>query len=194
MILIRHAEPLEERRSQGESADPPLSERGRKQAEAVGEWLSKQPIDRVISSPALRARATAEPVARRMQIEVVVDPRLRDANAGADTYVPLEVDKARDAPAYQARIEAYRSSPLLAAISHRVNEALDEWASRCAGERVAVFCHGSVVNVFAARVLGLDRWTVLEPGYASAHRFMISRSGGRSVASLNETAYLASGV
>jgi hypothetical protein len=49
-----------------------------------------------------------------------------------------------------------------------------------------------VINVFAARVLGLGNAAFLEADYASAHRFLISRKGIRSVKSLNETAYLLS--
>ena len=73
-----------------------------------------------------------------------------------------------------------------------MNEALDDWTTRLRGGRLAVFCHGSVINVFAARVLGLSNAAFLEADYASAHRFLISRKGIRSVKSLNETAYLLS--
>jgi probable phosphoglycerate mutase len=73
-----------------------------------------------------------------------------------------------------------------------VNEALDDWTAQHRGERVAVFCHGSVVNVYAARVLGVADPVFLEAGFASGHRFLVSRDGTRSVRSLNETAYLCS--
>ena len=190
MILIRHAEPLEAKTDDGSPADPPLSAHGQQQALAVADWLLREPIHRVISSPALRARATAEALAQRVGLAIQVDDRLRDANAEADRYVPLELDKLRDPDSYRSRIEDYRHSPQLEKISDRVNHALDDWSARCAGERIAVFCHGSVVNVFASRVLGLESHAFLEAGYASAHRFMVSRKGVRSVCSLNETAYL----
>lgn len=190
MILVRHAEPIEQTTSDGSPADPPLSRAGEEQANAVASWLTQERLDRVISSPALRARATAEPVAERAGVEVLIDDRLCDANAGRASYVPLEAAKARDREGYQARIDSYLHSPQLERISQRVNQALGDWAERCAGERVAVFCHGSVVNVFAAGILGLDSFAFLEADYASGHRFLISRGGVRSVRSLNETAYL----
>jgi len=155
LILVRHAEPIEETRNDGSPADPPLSDRGRAQARAVADWLSLRGVDRVLSSPALRARQTARETARRAGLEISVEDRLCDANAQAD-----------------------------------VAEVLDEWTSRCRGERVAVFCHGSVVNVYASRVLGLESQAFLEADYASGHRFLISGTGVRSVLSLNETAYL----
>ena len=87
-------------------------------------------------------------------------------------------------------MEHYRTSSRLASIAERVNASLDEWAATTRGGRVAVFCHGSVVNAFAVRVLGLADAAFLEAGFASGHRFMVSSSGIRSVKSLNETAYL----
>ena len=190
LILIRHAEPVEEMRADLSPADPPLSERGQAEARAVADWLVPQAIDRIVSSPALRARQTAAEAARRLGLEVDVDERLRDANAEADRYTPLEVERARDPARYRARLEAYRSSTLLEGIAQRVDEALDEWTARCAGGRLAAFCHGSVVNAYAARILGLERRAFLEADYASAHRFLVSGGGLRSVKSLNETAYL----
>jgi len=190
LILIRHAEPIEETRTDGSPADPPLSDRGRIQARAVARWLSIRGVDRVLSSPALRARQTAEETARPSGLEIHVDARLRDANAFAHLYVPLEDQKARDPAGYRMRLDEYRDSPRLAEVAARVAEALDEWVTICRGERVAVFCHGSVVNVYASQVLGLERRAFLEADYASGHRFLVSQTGVRSVQSLNETAYL----
>jgi probable phosphoglycerate mutase len=192
LILVRHAEPVPGKESSGSSVDPSLSERGARQAADVAQWLARGALQRVISSPALRSRATALPCAQHAGLEIDVDDRLRDANAGRAEYVPLEADKARDPAAYRARVKGYLDSPKLADISGRVNEALDEWCAQCQGQRIAVFCHGSVINVFASRVLGLAPSAFLAAGYASGHRFMISSTGVRSVLSLNETAFLTS--
>lgn len=190
LILVRHAQPLEEARRDGLPADPPLSARGRSQADALARWLVGEGVDRLISSPALRARQTADAVAHRTGLAVEIDPRLRDANESDERYLPLELQKERDPAAYRARLAAYRDSPRLGAIADRVVEALDEWTLKARGERVGVFCHGSVINVYASRVLGLEIQAFLEADYASAHRFLVSSTGVRSVRSLNETAYL----
>jgi broad specificity phosphatase PhoE len=39
----------------------------------------------------------------------------------------------------------------------RVVNAIDEIASKHIGERVIVFCHGGVINAYAAEVLGLEK-------------------------------------
>lgn len=47
-----------------------------------------------------------------------------------------------------------------------------------------------MINVYLAAVLGLDRHLWFEPGYTSVNRIHASRSGTRSVATVNETAHL----
>ncbi len=190
LILIRHAHPLSEETKDRSPADPPLSRIGTQQARAVASWLARNPPDRLVSSPARRARDTAQVTALALSKDVAIDERLRDANPTRERYVTLEDERARDPKAYRRRLEDYASSRHLAEASVRVNAALDEWTAGHPGMRVAVFCHGSVVNVYAARVLGLAQLAFLQADYASTHRFMISRSAIRSVRSLNETAYL----
>lgn len=190
MILVRHAEPAALAEDDPRSTDPPLSALGVRQAEAVAEWLGRIGLDGVVSAPARRAFETAIVTARRLGLEIETDDGLRDAEEGTARYVPIERDRRRDREGYAARVHAYRTGDRLPEIAPRVHAALDAWVERYRGRRLAVFSHGSVVNVFAARVLGLPERAFLEAGYASGHRFMIAGSGVRSVRSLNETAYL----
>ncbi len=190
LILVRHAEPADLAPGDPSSADPPLSPRGTAQARAVADWLAPLAVDAIVSSPAARAHQTATPLAQRSGAPLHVDPRLRDALPAGGGYVPIERDRGRDPAAYRARLREYREGDRLAKMAPRIEAALDEWTARLRGGRLVVFCHGSVVNVFAARVLGLPPAAFLEAGYASGHRFLISSSGIRSVRSLNETAYL----
>ncbi|MCR9096010.1 MAG: histidine phosphatase family protein [bacterium] len=190
LILVRHAEPAIPEVGEVGPGDPPLGERGRNQAAQVAEWLARDALDRIVSSPARRARETAEATATRLGLEVVIDDRLRDAEPAGEAYVPIEVARERDPGSYRARMDAYRDASRLGSIAGRVNASLDEWAARHRGGRVAVFCHGSVVNAFAVRVLGLGDSGFLAPAFASGHRFLVASSGVRSVKSLNETAYL----
>jgi len=184
LILVRHAEPT------AAALDPPLSPRGQIQAREVAAWLARDGLAAIVSSPARRARETALATAEQAGLEVIVEDRLREAQPAADPYRSLEGIRAVDRAAYRARVEAYRDGSRWVGLAERVHPALDEWVSRARGGRLAVFAHGSIVNLFAARVLGLENAAFLEAGYASGHRFLISGSGVRSVRSLNETAYL----
>ena len=50
LLVIRHARPVAEIRSEGEgSADPPLSPLGVKQAEATAEFLKSQGVQHAVS-------------------------------------------------------------------------------------------------------------------------------------------------
>jgi 2,3-bisphosphoglycerate-dependent phosphoglycerate mutase len=58
------------------------------------------------------------------------------------------------------------------------------------GGSVAVVCHGGVINVYLAHILGIERPLWFEPKYTSIHRVLASRRGDRSLQALNETAHL----
>jgi phosphohistidine phosphatase SixA len=72
VIIVRHA-----KAEPGEiDALRPLSKKGRKRARELGEELVKRHPDAVVSSPLLRARETAEPIARAAGLELTIDDRL----------------------------------------------------------------------------------------------------------------------
>lgn len=85
LLLLRHGEtPLSVERRFSGLGDPELTPNGIAQAEAAAARLSREPygIQVVVSSPLKRARATAEIVAARLGLEVVVDEGLREADFG----------------------------------------------------------------------------------------------------------------
>jgi probable phosphoglycerate mutase len=81
--LLRHGETLQA--AQGYFAgdiDPPLTERGRAEADAVARIAPPLDLAALYVSPKLRARSTAEPVARACGLQPVVDERLREIAYG----------------------------------------------------------------------------------------------------------------
>ena len=66
LYIIRHGDPIYETDS--------LTERGKRQAEAVGKRLYDAKIDRIFSSPMGRAMETAEPACRMLGIEKNIEP------------------------------------------------------------------------------------------------------------------------
>jgi len=83
-ILVRHGATdwNREGRYQGQ-ADPPLNAEGLAQAEALASALASHPIQAVLSSDLQRARVSAERIARRHDVAVLLDERLREVNQGA---------------------------------------------------------------------------------------------------------------
>lgn len=191
LLLIRHALPVRIERADGSPADPPLSERGRRQARRVAAWLAAEPIDAVYTSPLRRARETAQPLAETLGVEAVPEAGVQEYDAGASSYVPLEELKAADPEAWRAAVQGGLYAGIdVAAFQRTVVAALEAIAARHPGQRVAVVCHGGVINAFAAHVLGVRRPLFFEPAYTSVSRFLAARSGERNVRTLNETAHL----
>ncbi len=72
LFLVRHAEA-----APGEpDALRPLTQAGRETARRLGERLKHERPEAVLSSPLLRARETAEPIARAAGVDAVPDERL----------------------------------------------------------------------------------------------------------------------
>ncbi len=65
----------------GRLAGFPLSERGHRMAERVVDALSDRPVTHVVASPLERARQTAQPLARRIGLEVQPEPRVVEAGS-----------------------------------------------------------------------------------------------------------------
>ncbi len=63
--------------------DPPLTDRGRAMAEAVARLAPSLRLEAIYVSPKLRARQTAEPVARAAGLEPIVEEGLREIAYGA---------------------------------------------------------------------------------------------------------------
>ncbi|MBI2863195.1 MAG: histidine phosphatase family protein [Chloroflexi bacterium] len=83
LILVRHGETVlnAEGRTQGTS-DSELSETGVLQAKLLGYSLSGEKVDAVYASDLKRAVATAKEIARSHDLEVQIDPDLREMNQG----------------------------------------------------------------------------------------------------------------
>lgn len=187
LVLIRHARPERRQTEDGSPADPPLDASGREQAERTALWLSSEPFDALYASPLRRAQETAAPLAAHLGLEVGVEPRVAEFDQGSDTYVPLEQLKREDPEAWRAFVQGgYGDGVDFEAFCTRAIGSLEEIVARHAGERVAVVCHGGVVNVWTAHVLGMAPTLFFQPDYASVHRYVAARSGVRSIDCLNE--------
>jgi len=83
LYCVRHGESAynAEGRIQGQ-LDVPLSEFGRRQGAAIAAALAALSADAIYSSPLLRAQQTAEIVARRLDLPIRTDERLKEINVG----------------------------------------------------------------------------------------------------------------
>lgn len=193
LLWVRHAEPERVEGGTGVPANPPLTPRGRRQAQRLADWLAHEHIDAVVSSPQQRARETAEPIAAAQGLAVEIVDGLVEYDVQSDDYIPMEELRATNDDRLQAMIEgrweSFGGEPT-DVFRARVAHTIDELVGKHPGQRIVAVCHGGVINVALAIVLGLDRLLWFDPRYTSLSRMVASRSGVRSVVSVNEHGHL----
>jgi probable phosphoglycerate mutase len=191
LLLIRHGLPVRIERADGAPADPPLSQVGRGQSQRVARWLAAQPIDVIVSSPMVRAFETAQPLAEIKGCDIQIEPGVRELDADSESYIPLEELKEQDYEAWKAAMAGGLYAGVdVVAFRDEVVDAIERTIAANAGKRVAVVCHGGVINAWASHVLGISKLLFFDPYYTSINRFFAASSGERSVASLGEIAHL----
>ena len=75
--VVRHAEKLTD---DPKDTNPVLSEKGLQRAEDLKQYLSKKKIEKIFSTPFLRTKNTAEPLAKILNIKVEIYETKIDAN------------------------------------------------------------------------------------------------------------------
>jgi 2,3-bisphosphoglycerate-dependent phosphoglycerate mutase len=192
LLLIRHALPVRRELIVG-AADPELSAAGLAQVEHLADYLAAERLDGVYSSPLRRAVETGAPVAARHALDVVVVDDVAEWDRMSPEYVPVEELKAADDPRWRALVKGvWTSDESPTQFRARVLAAIENLVDAHTGGRIAVICHGGVINTYLAAVLGLDpaRPGFFYPNYTSIHRVMAASTGQRSILTINETSHL----
>jgi 2,3-bisphosphoglycerate-dependent phosphoglycerate mutase len=171
-----------------------LTAEGRRQSEQLAEWLAHERIDHVLSSTLRRAQETAAPVAERLGLDVELVEGLSEFDADADSYIPIEELRRTRDPRFFALVEGrwdeLGSTVDPTSFADLVHTTIEGVVESFPGQRVAVVCHGGVINLYLGRILGVDRHLWFEPGYTSISRVAASRGGHRTIVNLNEMAHL----
>jgi probable phosphoglycerate mutase len=163
LLLIRHGEQhMYENIPLGEAIDAPLSEMGWQQARAVGERLKDARLGAVYCSPLQRAHNTAREIAKHHGMEPTVRPELS------------EIDLWQRAPQEKGLLDIFTRDELVAiyrevsatrkhtsypycedidAFKARIVAAVDRVISENIGRRVALVCHGGVINGYLSHVM-----------------------------------------
>lgn len=120
--------------------DPPLDDVGRAEVSAVAVALAALRPVRVVSSPLRRAIQTAEAIAKRAQLSVVIDERLADRD-----YGPWGGSTEADVVAEFGSIDAAPGVDAAGSVIARARKALDDNAAFLANGPVVMVAH-DVVN------------------------------------------------
>ena len=151
VALIRHGETEWSRsgRHTG-NTDIALTERGREEARRLAPWLPSADFARVLSSPLQRARTTCELAG--LGDRMALDPDLVEWNYGE--YEGLTFDQIRAmAPGWMIFTHGCPRGETPEQVAARADRVIDRL--RAIEGRVALFAHGHILRVLAARWIGL---------------------------------------
>ncbi len=163
VLLVRHGEQvLATNMALADAVDAPLSELGLRQAAAVGARLSTLNISAVYSSTLQRARDTARAIAESHSLTVSEIEDLGEINLWRELPQDQGLLDSLDAAALRAimqtgnrtqRWDSYPYSEPREQFRRRVVHAIDAIMRTHVGQRVAVACHGGVINAYLAHCL-----------------------------------------
>ncbi|NLA35418.1 MAG: histidine phosphatase family protein [Actinobacteria bacterium] len=178
-------------------ADPPLDELGRWQAAQAARSLSPSngvTLGRIISSPLVRARETAEALAAQNPIApaVTVDDRLIELDYGDWDQIPIRDIRPAQWRAWQADVDfAPPGGESLAELHERVVAALDELVDEARERDIAIVTHVSPIKSIVAWALGVGVEVSWRMFVTNAAISTVSTANGRpQLHRFNDTAHL----
>jgi len=201
LYLVRHGESdfdstdfLEGPR--GPQWDPPLSDRGREQAQRLADRLrSMRAPGAVLSSTLRRARETVAAYAEPEGIAVTYDDDLAEAYLGDWEGKRFEEILAADEemlhrirnqePIWRHAPSVEELGPFRGRVRNAVERALVDHPEG----NVVIVCHGAVINAYVAPLVGVDHEMFFVPENASLNSVVID-GDARRVRFLNDALHL----
>ncbi len=162
LLLVRHGRTRANREGLFLGAtDIPLDRFGEHQAQLVADRIAREwPADAIVSSPMLRARSTAEPIAHRLGLVPTTVDDLREMDFGrfeGHTFAEIH----RIDPGFIERLADFQDDDLTwpggeerGAFYRRVWGAFEQVVRDHPGRRVVVVAHGGVIGAFMAMLRG----------------------------------------
>jgi broad specificity phosphatase PhoE len=181
ILLARHGECTASGTYCGRT-DAPLTAKGREQAAALAETLSRYDIVACYASPLLRAVDTARTILRDRAISLTIDDRLREFDFGSWEGLRYAEIEAR----WPALARDWLGDPTAVAIPggerfsslrERVHSFLRERAAAPANRDVLVVAHGGALAAIVLETLHLPARDFFKhvPGLGSLSRVDITR-------------------
>jgi 2,3-bisphosphoglycerate-dependent phosphoglycerate mutase len=194
LFCVRHGETLFNLagRIQGQ-ADSELSPLGRRQCQAVAEALAGVECDALFSSPLSRALESAQLIAEKFGLEVRLEPRLMEINAGifqGHSWAEIDAKFPKDAARWRSQDPDYRipGGESRRDLMERSRAAFESIRGSGAGYAIVVAHGGSLSAAFKAMLDIPPRRNPFSLGNGS-----ISTAAWESefrLLALNETAHL----
>ena len=184
VLLVRHGEsepairdqPFDLRDGHG---DPALDPVGVDQAERLAERLANERIDAIYVTTLRRTHETAAPLARRLSLEPIVEPDLREVFLGEWEGGALRARAAAGDPLFTEIFLKERWDVIPGAEPHddfdtRTARGLQRIVDAHPDGRVVVVVHGGVIGQLLHRATGATRFAFATADNASISEIVVS--------------------
>ncbi|MFC4404412.1 histidine phosphatase family protein [Gracilibacillus xinjiangensis] len=173
ILLIRHCHAI------GQHKDSPLTKEGNEQAYELARIIMQLsfPIDRIISSPYLRAKETIKPLANEFELGIEVDDRLKErtlSDEPIDDWFEILEESFHN---YQFKLPGGESSK---EAFNRANEVLTDCLNNDHYETTIIVTHGNLLALMLQKFqvdFGFHGWKTL----TNPDVFLIQRVGGEYI-------------
>jgi broad specificity phosphatase PhoE len=203
IFFVRHGQPdINFEGVVGDSIDPPLTEHGRMQARLTGEALSTVEFHAIFSSPMKRASETADAIVahhRHLEKKVILDL----AEVGIFRDIPPDQKVAdflgmelllgvRQRMLEERSWDVYPYSEPSYDFKKRAINAIEGCIAHNAGTRIAIVCHGGVINAYTGHIVKSPYDMMFRPAHCSVS-ICVAGEGRRVIRLLNDTHHLSTG-
>jgi probable phosphoglycerate mutase len=202
VILVRHGssvpfEPGAPSHMLGGQNDPPLSERGQAQAQAVAERLGGEPIAALLISPLRRTAQTGAPLAAVLGLEPEVVPELREVHLGLwEPDGGFSISRP-DGDALRQRVLDEEEWGLIPGaedvrtLGERARRGLEVVALRIGPDAVGVaIAHGGIICELCHQVAASRPFAFFATENGSISRIVRDHRGRWSLRAFNDTGHL----
>lgn len=161
LYLVRHGEAESNASLRFGGWSPvPLTDKGRRQAEAVARVLAARTPTAIVSSDLARAHQTADPIALATGLPIALDERLRERSVGVFDGLLFTEAEARYPDAWAKMIArdpdaVPEGAETVDQVFARVTAAIESIVAAHAGGRVVVVTHGIALFHVFAHVVGI---------------------------------------
>ena len=144
------------------SIDPPLTELGRRMAEAIGEAYGGLPWTAIYRSPRQRTLQTVAPLAERAGLTPIVEEGLAEISYGAWEGMTKQEAKAKDpeAFAWYSADTTSRAAPgggeTAFDVAARALPVLERIKTKHTDGKVLIVSHKATLRILACALLGMD--------------------------------------
>jgi probable phosphoglycerate mutase len=201
VILVRHGasapavegEPFPTLDGHG---DPPLAPEGERQAEAVAQRLSLEPIDRLFFTGLRRTAQTAAPLARRLGLDLVEIPELREIYLGEWEAGEFRIRMRQGDPIAMQTIAEERWDVIPGAESmekfgRRVSAGFSKIVEATGPDATAVaFVHGGIIGELAHQATASRPFAFVHADNASITRLVVLPGGRQLLHRFNDATHL----